>query len=921
MDKPSLETVCTAIDTLFHNQQVEGKDEASKWLDQFQHSVHAWEVADTLLRANRDPESTYFAAQTMKSKIQLQFAELPIQNHLHLRDSLITHLTQYSLASHAVITQLCLAVADLAVQSPQWTNPVIELIQKFSTKLENFSILLEILMMIPEELGRESLRIGANRKAQVYENLQVSSEHVYNLLGSCYDKCPKDERTQCKLYQCFGSWTTIGCFPPEQVAQCSLLQLAFQALMSDSTSITLHEAITDCLVNIIYTAGDVQHQMPLLEACFKFVSTNIPQAYASAMKEDNIDRSINYARILTELGESLLESMVYSPGQGAGSLGTLDLVLSCVQHPSHEVAEITFNFWYRFSELIEQTNQSETLDIFRPYVEKLIAELCRLTELDESHEGIVEKNDDFQSFRLRVLDVIQDIGYIVGSVRLFEKIYTTLTQSKPTWTKLEASLFIMNPIAKYMNRDDMVAGQVYQLMLHFPPNIHVAVRHTAMVLAGDLAHWIAHHEEYIDHVFQFLLNGFQTKELAEIAAISVAKFCKHSCHNMQRMFPVLLQVSKAVDSIPGLEGEAVIELLSGSAEVLSHLPTSEVTEGLMHLCEPLVQPLSQITDQGSTADPVKYLDRLACVFRNVRVNVAETEEHPCKKVIEQLWGLFKKIAEKYKADDRIMERHFRCVRFSIRCLGKDFAPLMQPLVELMVGIYLQHHHSCFLYLGSILVDEYGSNRAVEEPLLMMLKTFTQPTFTMLGREHGLMKHPDTVDDFFRLCIRFLQKATLRFLQNDSVNSIIQLAVAASLLDHREANMSVMKFYVELIKCVQLEPSHKDYSEMSQRGQIVQTLLMKYGQDIVTGLVNATAGGIQPYMLPEVADVFWELLTIARPNAATWFQNALGKLPSHSATGAVNATPEQIQQFYTRVTEASNIKVLWREFREFTRYFK
>ena len=61
------------------------------------------------------------------------------------------------------------------------------------------------------------------------------------------------------------------------------------------------------------------------------------------------------------------------------------------------------------------------------------------------------------------------------------------------------------------------------------------------------------------------------------------------------------------------------------------------------------------------------------------------------------------------------------------------------------------------------------------------------------------------DELVILLFRFLQKATLRFLQNDSVNSIIQLAVAASLLDHREANMSVMKFYVELIKCVQLEP--------------------------------------------------------------------------------------------------------------------
>ena len=57
-------------------------------------------------------------------------------------------------------------------------------------------------------------------------------------------------------------------------------------------------------------------------------------------------------------------------------------------------------------------------------------------------------------------------------------------------------LFIPNLSINYC-RDDMVAGQVYQLMLHFPPNIHVAVRHTAMVLAGDLAHWIAHHEEYI----------------------------------------------------------------------------------------------------------------------------------------------------------------------------------------------------------------------------------------------------------------------------------------------------------------------------------------------------------------------------------------------------------------------------------------
>lgn len=41
MDRPSLDNVYQAIDTLYHNQQVAGKEDASKWLDTFQQSVRA----------------------------------------------------------------------------------------------------------------------------------------------------------------------------------------------------------------------------------------------------------------------------------------------------------------------------------------------------------------------------------------------------------------------------------------------------------------------------------------------------------------------------------------------------------------------------------------------------------------------------------------------------------------------------------------------------------------------------------------------------------------------------------------------------------------------------------------------------------------------------------------------------------------
>lgn len=39
----------------------------------------------------------------------------------------------------------------------------------------------------------------------------------------------------------------------------------------------------------------------------------------------------------------------------------------------------------------------------------------------------------------------------------------------------------------------------------------------------------------------------------------------------------------------------------------------------------------------------------------------------------------------------------------------------------MVNVYQAHQHSCFLYLGSILVDEYGMEEGCRQGLLDMLQ--------------------------------------------------------------------------------------------------------------------------------------------------------------------------------------------------------
>lgn len=60
-----------------------------------------------MLQQKRDVQSCYFAAQTMRTKIQLCFQELPAEAHISLRDSLMNHISQINEHTNsAIVTQV-----------------------------------------------------------------------------------------------------------------------------------------------------------------------------------------------------------------------------------------------------------------------------------------------------------------------------------------------------------------------------------------------------------------------------------------------------------------------------------------------------------------------------------------------------------------------------------------------------------------------------------------------------------------------------------------------------------------------------------------------------------------------------------------------------------------------------------------------
>ena len=603
-------------------------------------------------------------------------------------------------------------------------------------------------------------------------------------------------------------------------------------------------------------------------------------------------------------------------GEQHYTIKVLDLVLICVGHHDYEVAQITFNLWFRLSEILYHKNTEELTRVFTPHIERLIGSLCKHCQMEPDHLGLVEEGgggEEFADFRARVSELIKDVVFVVGSSYCFRQMFSALIGGPgpqgqptptPTWDSTEAALFIMQAVAKnVLPEENEVVPKVVEAILNIPENTHIAVRHTSVLLLGELCDWIESHPQSLEPVLNFLLSCLSQRGLANAAAGALQSICTACPLHMASHFQGLLQIARALETLT-ISNEAAIGLLKGISVILARMPHNEIAPAMIELCWFQARPICSLmetrgpVDRGSKNDPVVWLDRLAAIFRHVNVKIENPNEpHPCQSVITEMWPVLSNVCDIYQEDPRLMERCCRCLRFAVRCIGRHSVHILEPLVKQIIQLYSRHYHSCFLYLGSILVDEYASDAKCEAGLLGMLEAFIPPTFTVLQQEGGLRNHPDTVDDLFRLCARFLQRAPVVFLQSAALGSIVDCALMASSLDHRDANTSVMKFFFDLVHSGRM---HENRPDFDIRRQLVQAIVKEKGQTLVTSLLHASVYSLSSYMLGEVADVMLELALLDRESNSKWLEEAIRSMPTQNSGGSTTATPDQLLDFHNTV---------------------
>ena len=299
--------------------------EATTWLEHFQSTTEAWQVADQLLQQPADGSSQVitpvhiFAAQTMRAKIVYDWAELPAEAHASLRQSLLDSILRFGQGPQPVLTQLCLAVGVLALHMEDWHATVVNdlitaLTQPADQAANKLPCLLELLQVLPEEAENYKVGVLPRRRSNFRQMLDNSSPSVFVLLGQVCDTFKTQAPTPSslgildKMLRCTASWMRHHPPPEEELASLPLLNFSFDAL----NNVDLFDAAAELCVDIIQHTTDLdkyEHVVPLV---IGRVLQLMPH-YETAVAAEEEDAARAFCRIFAEAGEQYLRALLSRP--------------------------------------------------------------------------------------------------------------------------------------------------------------------------------------------------------------------------------------------------------------------------------------------------------------------------------------------------------------------------------------------------------------------------------------------------------------------------------------------------------------------------------------------------------------------------------------------------------------------------------
>ncbi|KAI0307897.1 armadillo-type protein [Multifurca ochricompacta] len=790
-----IQALLTALDVFSRAPDKASLEKANAWLQDFQHSPEAWTTCNLILRSPDAPQAAkLFAAQTFRTKVTYDLAQVDPAQLFPLRDTIIAALEYFKDGPRVIIMQLCLALSGLALQLPTWTNAVEGLIDTYGQNPSMVPVLLQFLTVLPEELY-------SNTKIPLTD--QEYGERSAQLLGSCskqvlemlslYLQAPGvTHGIQNQVFACLRSWLTAGEMAATDVAESPIFELCFQALASDQ----LFESATNAICDLIHETQEIDENMPVIE---RVVPKIIALKAVFATAEDDPEKTRGYARIFSEAGETyrlliLQHTETFFP--------IVEAIGQCSAYHDLDIVPITFPFWMRLAQSIGK--KASLSPLLRDAYKSLVSVMIKHLHFPSDSATLTgQELDDFRSFRHVMGDTLKDCCYVLGAeqclLETLQLVQAALAQGPDTpWQNIEAPLFAMRSMGAEVNtKDDHAVPIIMQLIPTLPT--HTRVRYAALLIISRYTEWINAHPDHIRPSLQYISAGFEDTDQDVIGAAGQA--LKYLCQDCkQHLVPFLSDLHTFTVNIgTKLVQEDKVVVYEAIAHVISAMPMEQAAQSLKTFASSILAAVFTVASKPITATKQELQD-VGDGLANLEVMlhvVGSFGEHlppACQGTCQEAWRIFDAFLAKHGSDYESAEHITRVLRHALNLFGNTVLSIAADVLGTMSASFALSGLSCYLWIASKVHSRFGNE---EEPRLRdavrdIYERSTQKILTML-QEKSAATLPDVLEDYIRMLMNLVEFAPDIFFESSAFPAAFHITLAALTLIHTDTYSQGFEF--------------------------------------------------------------------------------------------------------------------------------
>lgn len=883
---PDVASVLAALQSLYHDPNSNAKQQANDALLQFQKTSQAWSTANTLLLAQDLPlESRLFAAQTFRSKVTFDLEQLPDDARVQLRDTLMHALQLYATGPRVVQTQLCLALAALALQMPEslWGGVVPGMIKSFGQTPSTVGVLLEFLTVLPEEVSTNH-RIpldNATYHERVPQLLTQQAPTVLQVLVMYIQADGVTTSIQSTVFACLRSWLKAGEVAAHQLADTPLLDCAFQALASDE----LFDVAVDVICDLINETQEMEENKSTIERLLPRVQALRPMLSAAGEDEDKVR---GLCRIFVQAGETY-HTLCLQHAEAMQPV--VQAALDCASYHDLDIVQITFRFWYLLASDVHRglDHGDPSAQPYRAVFEQLFSIILRHLRFPDDEEALTgQERDDFRSFRHYMGDTLKDCCYVLGAEACIERslqlIEAAIVQESPQlrWQDIEAPLFSMRSMGGQVDlRESDVIPRVFAIVPRLPP--HPRLRYAGLLVVSRYTEWVAEHPDHVADVLRFITAGFEGADKDIVAAAAQAlNFLCQDCHeHMLPFFPQLLEFFSTMRD--RLSVDDLLALSEAIAHVITAMPPAEAAQSLLMVSQPLLEGVHEVSAMPSAAKPdlmrvADRMEQLARILQVIGVSLASTLPASCASTCSEAYAIVDRLLEKHGHVYFISERTSALVRRALIFFAERAEPTLGALLNRFASCFEATGFSGYVWIIGKSIDQFGRHASgtLHSQLDQALQRVTAKVMAMMGSGAAPDTMSDVLDDYIHTCLVTCSSAPSLLFSPTVLPQAYRIAVQAMLA----LSPGVVSIAADVVRCI-VEYARETQSPQRAYVDTIRAVVADQGAETCRVMLCGLVSHFPPENMPVVVSTMQTLAMDFPESMPAWIGAAVQSLPSEA----------------------------------------